>query len=580
MRNETGTMERKVNTTAKLKKLVAQAMGVEKADLAIRNVKIFHVTDGSVEEGDILVCGNVIASLGTCCRGLAAKTEFDGKGLYALPGFIDAHSHIESSMLCPGEYEKWVLAHGITTGVCDPHELANVFGTAAWDYFIDCADHMVMDLVVRLSSCVPATALETSGAEISSGEIFSYLRKKHVSGLGEMMNVPGVLLRDEEVINKLSFGAYVDGHAPLVSGNYLNAYIAAGVKNCHESSLLEEALEKMRRGMGVLVREGSTARNLDTLFPLITLKNSPFLAFSTDDRNPVDVRERGHMDGMIAHCIEKGADPLAVYRMATWSAATILELPDRGILSPGKRADIVLLSSLEKCRVEHTFAGGKHVEKALFDSRRIPPVPPSFLKSVKRPMVTLEDLAVRSSDWRGDVIGLIPGNLITKKIPCALPEKDGFLYGDPEKDIQKLFVLERHGKNGNIGKGFVQGFGMRSGAIASSVGHDSHNLCVTGTNDEDIAMAANLLIREGGGFSVVKEGKVLAFHPLPLGGLMSIAPLEEVLSSFENVLEKAKETSCALEDPFMALAFLPLPVIPAIKLTDKGLVDVENFRFY
>ena len=369
-----GNKGAKVKTTEKLKKLVAQAMGVEKADLAIRNVKIFHMTDGSVEEGDILVCGNVIATLGACCRGCAAKTEFDGKGLYALPGFIDAHSHIESSMLCPREYEKWVLAHGITTAVCDPHELANVFGTAAWDYFLECADNMVLDFLLRLSSCVPATALETSGAEISSEEISSYLKKKHVCGLGEMMNVVGVLLRDEEVINKLSFGAYVDGHAPLVSGNYLNAYIAAGVKNCHESSLLEEAREKMRRGLGVLMREGSTARNLDELLPLIDLKNSPFLAFSTDDRNPVDVRRRGHIDGMIAHCIEKGADPLAVYRMATWSAASILALPDRGLLAPGKRADIVLLSSLEKCSVEHTFAGGKHVEKALFDSLPIPPV--------------------------------------------------------------------------------------------------------------------------------------------------------------------------------------------------------------
>ncbi|MBR2365024.1 MAG: adenine deaminase [Lentisphaeria bacterium] len=563
-----------------LKKNIATALGEEKALFAIRNVKIFHMTDGSVEEGDILINGDRIVGAGACCKDLPAEKEFDAEGAYALPGFIDTHVHIESSMLTPGEYEKCVLPHGVTTVVCDPHELSNVAGTAAWDYFISCADHMAMDLIIRLSSCVPATHLETSGAEISSKDILAYAGRKHVCGLGEMMNVPGVLFRDEEILKKLLYCTPVDGHAPLLKGNPLNAYLVSGVENCHESTCLEEAEEKLRRGMNILIREGSTAKNLEALYPLITLKNSPFLAFCTDDRNPADIRKRRHIDGMIAYCIEKGADILAVYRTATMSAARIASLPDRGIIAPGKRADIVLISDLEKCKVEHTFAAGKKADETLFASLDLPPVPETFLHSIRREKICVSDLVIKKEEWRGDVIGIIPGNLITEKIHAVLPEKEGILYGDEEQDIQKLFVLERHGKNGNIGKGFVQGFGMRCGAIATSVGHDSHNICVTGTNDEDIVLAVNLLIEKGGGFTVVREGKILAFYPLEVGGLMSQAPFEETAKALEEILAKVRETSCKIEEPFMALAFLPLPVIPAVKLTDKGLVDVEKFCFY
>lgn len=564
----------------KLKKNIACASGAEKPSLAIRNVMIYHMTDGSLEEGDILINEDQIVGAGACCREITAEKEFDAKGFYAVPGFIDTHVHIESSMLTPQEYEKCVLPHGVTTAICDPHELSNIAGTQAWDYFIECADNMNMDLIIRLSSCVPATSLETSGAEISSKDILAYQGKKHVYGLGEMMNVPGVLFRDEEILTKILSSPFVDGHAPLLSGNMLNSYITSSVKNCHESSLLAEAEEKLKRGMNILIREGSTAKNLDTLLPLITLKNSPFLAFCTDDRNPADIRERGHIDGMIAHCIEKGADMFTVYRLATYSAANIAALPDRGLIAPGRRADIVLLSSLEKCKVEHTFAGGKLVDSSLFAASNFPPVPETFLHSIRREKITMEDLLIRKDQWKGEVIGLVPDSLITRKIPALLPEKDGFLCGDDAQDIRKLFVLERHGKNGNIGKGFVQGFGMKEGAIASSVGHDSHNICVTGTNDADIMLAANFLIEKGGGFVVVKAGEVLAHLSLPLGGLMSLDPFEVVAGKLEEVLSKAGETSCKIKEPFMALAFLPLPVIPEIKLTDKGLVDVEKFCFY
>ncbi len=563
-----------------IKRNIAVATGAQKASFAIRNVKIFHMTDGSMEEGDILIEGDKIVGVGACCRRIAAEKEFDGKSLYAVPGFIDTHVHIESSLLTPREYEKCVLPHGVTTAVCDPHELSNIAGTAAWDYFIACAEKMTMDLIIRLSSCVPATHLETAGAEISSRDILAYQGKKHVYGLGEMMNVPGVLFRDEEILTKIISSPVVDGHAPLLSGNALNGCITACVRNCHESSLLEEAEEKLRRGMNVLIREGSTAKNLDTLLPLINLKNSPFLAFCTDDRNPADIWKRGHIDKMIAHCIEKGADMLTVYRLATYSAANIASLPDRGLVAPGRRADIVLLSDLEKCQVEYTFAGGKKVEPSLFNAVSFPPVPENFLHSVKREKVTKEDLLIRKKDWRGDVIKLVPGSLITKKLSIPIPEKDGYLLGDKQQDIQKLFVLERHGKNGNIGKGFVHGFGMEEGAIATSIGHDSHNICVTGVSDEDILLAANVLIEKGGGIVVVKAGAVLAHLSLPLCGLMSLDPFEKVVENLEEIFEKVKLTSCKIDEPFMALAFLPLPVIPEIKLTDKGLVDVEKFCFY
>ena len=566
-------------TIEEIRNLIRQASGREKASFAIRNARIFHMTDGTIEEGDILICGKRIAGIGKCCREIPSEEEFDAKGMYALPGFVDAHVHIESSLLSPGEYEKCVLKHGVTTSVCDPHELSNVSGTAAWDYFIKEADTMAMDLVIRLSSCVPATDMETAGAEITAEDIAAYLGKDHVAGLGEMMNVPGVLFENGEVLKKLAVADHIDGHSPLLSGNLLNAYLAAGAENCHECTGKEEAEEKLKRGMNILIREGSAARNLDALLPVITLKNAPFLAFCTDDRNPSDIRKRRHIDGMIARCIEAGLDPFTVYRIATLSSARISGLYDRGLLAPGKRADILLISDLEKCTVEQTFVAGKKVDAALFASRPANPVPSVFLQSIRREKVKEADFRI-PADWKGDVIEVIPHTIISKKFSYPLPEKNGELSGVPEMDIQKLAVLERHGRNGNIGKGFVRGFGMRSGAIASSVGHDCHNICVTGTNDEDMAVAVNSLMEKGGGFAVAQGGKLVKILPLPIGGLMSERPFEEVADDLEDLMEKVKITGCLPEEPFMLLAFLVLPVIPEIKLTDKGLVDVENFRFY
>ena len=566
-------------TTEEIRSLIRQASGREKANFAIRNARIFHMTDGSIEEGDILICGDKIAGIGRCCREIPAEREFDAKGMYALPGFIDTHVHIESSLLSPREYEKCVLKYGVTTSVCDPHELSNVFGTAAWDYFIKEARTMAMDLVIRLSSCVPATDMETAGAEITAEDIAAYQGKDHVAGLGEMMNFPGVLFENEEVLKKLAAADHIDGHSPLLSGNSLNAYLAAGAENCHECTSKEEAEEKLKRGMNILIREGSAARNLDALLPVITLKNAPFLAFCTDDRNPSDIRKRRHIDGMIARCIQAGIDPFTVYRIATFSAARISGLYDRGILAPGKRADILLISDLEKCTVKHTFAAGKEAGEALFTSLPAIPDHSNFLQSIRREKVKAEDFRI-PADWKGDVIEVVPHTIISKKFPYTLPEKNGELLRVPEMDIQKLAVLERYGKNGNIGKGFVRGFGMRSGAIASSVGHDCHNICVTGTNEEDMALAVNALIEKGGGFAVAQGGKLIKILPLPLGGLMSERPFEEVADEVEDLMEKVKITGCLPEEPFMVLAFLVLPVIPEIKLTDKGLVDVEKFCFY
>lgn len=562
----------------KLKKIIAQARGVEKADTVIRNVRIFHLTDGSFTIGDIAICGDTILAADT--EKYDGNTVIDGTGLTAVPGFIDSHVHVESSMTTPYEFERMALPHGVTTAVCDSHELANTAGSRAIDYFLECARNMLMDLRVQISSCVPATHLETSGASLSAKDIARYVSEPHSSGLAEMMNVPGVLFQAPEVLEKIKlFRGRIDGHSPLLSGKDLNAYLAAGVRNCHESCGLTEAQEKLRKGMHLMIREGSVGRNLDTLVPLITPASSMFISFCTDDRNLLDVERQGHIDYMIARSIELGADPLAAYRCASVSAARHFSLGMRGLLAPGYKADIVLLSDLEKCRVVKVFKNGRVVDDALFASRPPEPDFSAFRNSVRRSTVSAADFKVFSKSASTPVIGVTEGTLITQKLEMQLPFNGREKRILPEQDVAKVAVLERYGKNGNISHGFVKGFGMKAGAIASSVGHDSHNLCVVGVSDEDMALAVNSLIESQGGFAVAVNGKLLERMPLPIGGLLSDLRYEEVAVHLKKLHEAALETDCTLHDPFLQLAFLPLPVIPFLRLTDRGLVDVVKFDF-
>ena len=542
---------------------ISVALKRVKADLVIKNANIFHLTTGKFELADIAIVDGLIAGIG---HGYPADAEFDAQGKTAVPGFIDAHVHIESSMVTPRQFEQCVLPHGVTTVACDPHELANVVGEAAFEYFFSAAEGMDLDMQVRLSSCVPATPLETAGAAITADVLKNWHQRYPSAWLAEFMNVPGVLFEDPEVMAKLRLFDYIDGHCPLLSGDGLNAYVFTGIRNCHETSTVQEAEEKISRGMHIFIREGTAARNLDELMPIITLQNAPYIAFCTDDRNPLDIAEKGHLDSIIAHVIAAGVDPLVAYRVASMSASDVLGLHDRGLIAPGKRADIVLLDDLKTCKVAATFTKGK-----LFSPNEIPilDAPDPFLHTVRCREVSADDFVVPKRGADTPVIGVRDGSIITD-----------YLRMDPDKeeDVLPMAVLERHGKNGNIGHAFVHGFGMKRGALASSVGHDSHNLCVVGTNMTDMAVAVNALRQSQGGLCVAIDGNVAGLLPLPVAGLMSNLPHAVVEKQIRAVREAAKLTGTSLHEPFMMLAFLPLPVIPFLKLTDRGLVDVQKFQ--
>ena len=561
-------------TAATLARRIAQGRGDEPADLVIRGARLFDLVTGALTETDIALCGDTI--VGTLGR-YEGRAEFDAAGLIAVPGFIDTHLHVESSLVTPLEFERCVLPHGVTTAICDPHEIANVLGADGIRYFLDCAEAMRMDLRVQVSSCVPATHLETAGARLEAAELTPFMDHPKVIGLAEFMNFPGLLARDPGCLAKLAAFAHrhIDGHAPLVRGHDLNGYLAAGIRTDHETTAIDEAREKLAKGMAILIREGSVSKDLHALIPLITRDAAPFLAFCTDDRNPLDIAEEGHLDFMIRTAIANGADMLATYRVATLSAARNFGLFDRGFIGPGKRADVVLLEDLAACRVRHVFAGGRLVDDLLFSDRAA--VAPVGLRSVKSRELTAGDFAVAAREGQTPVIGVVPGRIITERLAMTLPSRDGRALPDLAQDAVRVTVIERHGRTGGISSGFVHGFGMRRGAIASSVGHDSHNLCVVGVDEASMAAAANRLIAIGGGFAVAEEGEVTAELALPVAGLMSDQPFETVRHGLEGLRAAAKALGVTLAEPFLQVAFLTLPVIPQLKITDKGLVDVDAF---
>lgn len=559
-----------------LARRIAQGRGDEPADLVIRGARLFDLVTGELAETDIAVCGDTI--IGTNSR-YESETGFDASGLIAVPGFIDTHLHVESSLVTPLEFERCVLPHGVTTAICDPHEIANVLGAEGIAYFLACAEAMRMDLRVQLSSCVPATHLETNGATLEAADLVALMDHPKVIGLAEFMNFPGLLARDPACLAKLAAFSqrHVDGHAPLVRGMDLNGYLAAGVRTDHETTTADEAREKLRQGMAILIREGSVSKDLHALIPLISRDAAPFLAFCTDDRNPLDIAEEGHLDFMIRTAIANGADVLATYRIATMSAARNFGLFDRGFIGPGKRADIVLLDDLEGCSVREVFAGGRLVEEKLFKGRKA--VAAVGHGSVRSRTLAPEDFRAKTRQGETPVIGVVPGRIITERLAMTLPSQDGQALPDLTRDAVRVTVIERHGRNGGIASGFVHGFGMQRGAIASSVGHDSHNLCVVGVDEASMAAAANRLIATGGGFAVAQDGIVVAELALPVAGLMSEQPFEAVRHALEDLRRAARGLGVVLAEPFLQVAFLTLPVIPHLKITDKGLVDVDAFGF-
>jgi len=556
-------------TAAELRRRVDQALGREPADLVIRDCRLLDTATGGIRRCDIAVCGEVVVALG---EGLSGRRVIEARGRFAVPGFIDTHVHVESSMVTPDAFERGVLPRGTTTAVCDPHEIANVIGAEGIRYFQRASESLHMRLHVNLSSCVPATELETAGARLEVGDLVELAEHPSVLGLAEVMNFPGLLAGDEALLAKVAAFAdrHLDGHAPLLRGRALDAYLATGIRTDHEATGLEEGREKLEKGMHLLLREGSIARNVRDLAPLIDERTWMRLAFCTDDRNPLEIRHEGHIDHALRVAIEAGAPPVAAYRAATLGAALAFGLRDRGVVAPGYRADILLLEDLETVAVSDVLCGGLPVADLLSATRAHPD--PVGYGSVHRQPVTAADFEIPTDGPTMPVIGALPFSLLTEHRTMELPLVNGRLHADPERGVHKLCVLERHGRNGNIGRGFVHGFGPLRGAIASSIGHDSHNLIVLGSDDADMALAVNRLIELQGGAAVVADGRVLAELPLPVAGLMSDRGLDFVAARLTELRTAAKAIGCTLEEPLLQLAFLPLPVIPHLKLTDRGYV--------
>ena len=555
--------------------LVAQGAGRAPADLVLKGGRVLDLVTGELLDGDVAIAGDTV--VGTC-ESYDGREEVDVSGLVLVPGFIDTHLHVESSMVTPFEFERCVAPRGITTAICDPHEIANVAGLAGLRYFLDAAEWMVMDLRVNLSSCVPSTAMETAGARLEAADLAPLMDHPKVIGLAEMMNYPGVVHGEPGVLAKLELfrGRHIDGHAPLLSGRDLNAYLAAGIRTEHEATRPEEAREKLHKGMRLLIREGSVSKDLAALMPLLTERTAPYLAFCTDDRNPLDIAEEGHLDHMIRTAIAAGRPPVAVYRAASLSAAEAFGLKDRGQIAPGKRADIVAMESLEDCRAVRVWCGGVEATDAAFAARET--VPPVATRSVNAPRVGPESFRCAGNRAETPVIGILPGKIITAHLTEEIAPEDGDKRPDPARDLARVAVVERHGRNGNIATGFVRGFGIREGAIAATVAHDHHNIVAVGADYADMAVAVNRLSVIGGGFVVARAGAVTAELPLEMAGLMSLAPFEEVHARLRELRAAATALGVTLAEPFLQLAFVALPVIPHLKITDHGMVDVDRFE--
>ncbi|EKE03569.1 MAG: hypothetical protein ACD_20C00183G0007 [uncultured bacterium] len=559
-----------------LRKIIRAAKGQEQADLVIKNAKIINVFSGDIHKNDIAIADGRIVSIG---NNLSAVEEIDVNGAYLSPAFIDGHVHLESSMLLPSEFAKAVVPSGTTTVIADPHEISNVLGLQGISFIRETTKNLPLNVFMMLPSCVPATDMETAGSYLNSSELAVFIKEPWVVGIAEMMNFPGVLNSDEGILDKIRLADYkrVDGHAPGLRGQDLCAYIASGISSDHECTSIEEAKEKLRLGMYLMIREGTIAKDFDTLIPVIRDYNSRRCFFVTDDRYPHDLFV--HINEMVRRAVEFGLSPITAIQMATINTAEYFKIPYLGAIAPGYRADILVFENLSDFKPKMVFKNGELVAKDgkisvdLTESHT-----PAIRGSVNVKWIELDDFKIKAESSRAKVINIIPKQLITK---CSIEDitvEDEFAKASPENDILKIAVIERHSASGNMGLGFVRGFGLKSGAIASTVAHDSHNMVVIGTNDADMYFAAVELVKSQGGKIVVENGKTLEHLPLPIAGLISNQNIETVIEKLDNLAKCSKDLGCQLDDPFMSMAFLSLPVIPELKITDKGLIDVNKFE--
>ncbi len=559
--------------------IIKAAKGEIEADLVIKNANLINVLTEEIYPSDVAIKDGIIAGMGFGYKG---KEEIDAKGKYISPSFIDGHIHIESTMLMPSEFAKMVVPAGTTCVIADPHEISNVAGLHGISFMREASNNLPLDVFMMLPSCVPASPYETSGFDLNSYDLAFLIDSPWILGLAEMMNFPGVINLNKEVLAKIKIAAdknkRIDGHAPYLTGKNLCAYAAAGISSDHECTNPDEAIEKLRLGMYLMIREGSAARDLDALIPVLKKYTTRKCFFVTDDRHPSKLKE--HINLMVRRCVEEGISPINAIQMASINTAEYFGIKNLGAVAPNYKADILIFDNLTDFKPEIVIKNGKIVAKnGKMTVKTEHKIQSSLRGTVNIGLFDKKQLEIPAKSEKVHAIQVIPDQLVTKSVEEKIIIKDGLAQSNIENDVLKMVVIERHKASGNIGKGFVKGFGLKSGAIASTVAHDSHNMIVIGTNDDDMYIAIRELVKSQGGKVVVNNGKVISKLELPIAGIMSEESTEDVIKKFDNLSVAEKVIGSTLAEPFMTMAFLSLSVIPELKLTDKGLMDVMQGKF-
>ena len=561
-----------------LSEIIKAAHGEKTVDLLLTNAQVVDVFSGEIVSDAIAISNGVIVGFGQ----YEAKKTVNLNGRYVAPGFIDSHVHIESAMTCVTEFARAVLVHGTTTVVADPHEIANVLGSSGIEYMLQSAEQQPINIYFTLPSCVPATDMETAGARLTAENLQPFLKNERIVALAEMMNYPGVIYRDPQVLAKINSARrqkkIVDGHAPGLKGKPLYAYISAGIQSDHECTTAQEAKEKLMAGMHIMIRQGTGARNLQALLPVVNERTAKRMMWCTDDRHPHDLIAEGHIDSIVREAIRSGLDAVLAIQMATLNPAEYFGLHHLGAIAPGKQADLVVFEDLKNPVIEKVYCRGILLaEKEKIRSEIRGPVTATVPRSMQIDLHRV-DFTIPAEKNRIRVIEIVPDQLITRQRIESIPVKNNRGVSDPSRDLLKIMVVERHKGTGNIGKGYVRGFGLKRGALASSVAHDSHNIIVVGTSDTDMQIALEAVAKMGGGLAAVLDARIMASLALPIAGLMSSAPVRKVRDQLDHLIKVAQDLGTVLKDPFMTLSFLALPVIPELKLTDIGLIDVNRFE--